>query len=61
MEHYGVPNRIQVSEATYKLLKDEYEFEVREPIDVKGKGIVQTFFLLSKKPQTATQTEPATS
>ncbi len=61
MEHHGMPNRIHVSEATYKLLKSEYEFEEREPIDVKGKGIVQTYFLLSKRPQMASQAEPATA
>ena len=45
MESHGVPGRIQVSENTYQLLKHMYDFECRGEIDVKGKGIMQTYFL----------------
>jgi len=45
MESQGVPGRIQVSENTYQLLKHMYDFECRGEIDVKGKGIMQTYFL----------------
>ena len=38
MESYGEPGKIQVSEATYHLLKDKYDFTYRGVINVKGKG-----------------------
>ncbi|OAD20586.1 Adenylyl cyclase class-3/4/guanylyl cyclase domain protein, partial [Candidatus Thiomargarita nelsonii] len=36
---------IQVSEATYQLLKDKFIFERRGPIEVKGKGEMVTYLL----------------
>lgn len=54
MEHYGVPGRIHVSEASYQLLKNQYQFESREPIDVKGKGMVHSYFLVGKNESAAT-------
>ncbi|KNC97834.1 uncharacterized protein SPPG_06831 [Spizellomyces punctatus DAOM BR117] len=41
--------RIQVSEAMYDLLKNEYILEERGTIAVKGKGDMKTFFLLGRK------------
>ncbi len=49
MESHGAPGRIQVSDATYELLKDGYEFESRGTIRVKGKGTMQTYFLLGRR------------
>ena|SRR3989338_8680760 len=48
MEQYGVSNVIQVTEATYQLIADKFRFEKREPIEVKGKGKVQSYFLVGK-------------
>jgi len=45
MEAYGEPGEIQVSEATYHLLKDKYNFMYRGVINVKGKGDLPTYFL----------------
>ena len=48
MESHGVPNGIQISEATYKRLKDSdqhYEFQQRGPILIKGKGPMVTYLL----------------
>ena len=45
MEAYGEPGEIQVSEATYHLLKDKYDFTSRGVINVKGKGDLPTYFL----------------
>jgi adenylate cyclase len=42
MESTGVPDRIQVSTDTYERVKDQFEFEVRGAIDVKGKGRMKT-------------------
>lgn len=41
----GVPERIQVPEATAKLLGDKMVFEYRGEISVKGKGMMKTFLL----------------
>ena len=45
MESHGLPNQIQVSEATYELLKGKFLLEPRGEIDVSGKGIMKTFWL----------------
>jgi PAS domain S-box-containing protein len=45
MESHGVPGEIQVSQATYNLIKDKYVFEDRGEIDVKGKGLMQVYLL----------------
>jgi len=49
MESQGIPGKIQVTRATYKLIQDEFEFEARGVIDVKGKGEMETWFLVEKK------------
>ena len=48
-ESTGVPGRIHVSEATYTLIKDEFDFEQRAPIEVKGKGMMTTYLLSGVK------------
>lgn len=45
MESTGVPGRIHVSEVTYALIKDDFEFEQRAPIEVKGKGLMTTYLI----------------
>jgi class 3 adenylate cyclase len=45
MESHGVPGAIQVTEATQRLLRDEFEFEDRGPVDVKGKGRMNVYIL----------------
>ncbi|MEW5956854.1 MAG: adenylate/guanylate cyclase domain-containing protein [Chloroflexota bacterium] len=49
MESHGVAGRIQVSAETYQRLRDHYLFEERGLIQVKGKGELMTYFLVSKK------------
>lgn len=58
MEHYGVPGRIHVSESSYQLLKNQYQFEAREPIDVKGKGVLQSYFLMGRNVPAIKQLDP---
>ncbi len=48
MESHGVVDQIQVSPATYELLKDKYIFDTRGSIHVKGKGEMITYFLKEK-------------
>ena len=58
MESHGLPGRVHVSEATYVLLADGFDFEKRAPIDVKGKGAMQTYLVIGQKrdPQRASVT-----
>ena len=45
MESHGEPSRVQISEATYELVKDVFECEPRGEIDVKGKGMMRTWWV----------------
>jgi class 3 adenylate cyclase len=49
MESHGAAGRIQVTEATYHRLREKYEFEERGAIRIKGKGEMQTYFLIGRK------------
>lgn len=49
MQEYSEAGRIQVSEATYWRLHNQYEFESRGAIDVKGHDHVPTYFLIGHK------------
>lgn len=51
MESQGELGRIQVSEAVYEKLSDRFTFASRQPIEVKGKGLMNTYWLLGKKPE----------
>ena len=49
MESHGLPGSIQVSETTYQILRNQFLFEARGAIDVKGKGKMPTYFLKRRK------------
>ena len=49
MESAGTPNRIQVTAATYELLRDDFELERRGTVEVKGKGAMETWYLLGRR------------
>ena len=49
MESHGIARRIQVSDATYRHLCDEYEFEERGEIEVKGKGRRTAYLLVGRQ------------
>ena len=51
MESQGVPGQIQVTRATYELLTDDFAFEHRGTVDVKGKGELETWYLLGPNSQ----------
>ena len=48
METSGSNNKIHVSEATYQYLKKYYDFKKRDKIEIPGKGLMQTYFLISQ-------------
>ncbi|MEH2058611.1 MAG: adenylate/guanylate cyclase domain-containing protein [Nostoc sp.] len=49
MESQGIAGKIQVTEETYKCLCDEFLFEKRGDIEVKGKGKMTTYLLIGGK------------
>jgi PAS domain S-box-containing protein len=51
MESHGIPGEIQVSQATCDLIKDKYTLEDRGEINIKGKGLMQTYLLKGRKEQ----------
>jgi class 3 adenylate cyclase len=56
LETTGIPDRIQVSQETHDLTRHLFRFEPRSPIEIKGYGNVQTYFLLgTAEPDTAAQ------
>jgi guanylate cyclase len=56
MESHGTPGRIQISESTYELLKEEFECERRGPIAIKGKGNMETWYLIRQRVEVPQQT-----
>jgi class 3 adenylate cyclase len=49
MQTHGSPGRIQVTRATYELLKDDFVLEPRGTIEVRGKGAMETWYLVAKR------------
>ncbi|HEX2155011.1 MAG TPA: adenylate/guanylate cyclase domain-containing protein [Acidimicrobiia bacterium] len=46
MESHGVPNEIHVTETVFQRLGGAYRFEQRGLVDIKGKGLMPTYFLV---------------
>jgi class 3 adenylate cyclase len=46
MEEHGTPGEIQITSATYELLKDEFICRERGTISVKGQGQMETWYLV---------------
>ena len=49
MESHGTPGEIQITRATYELLKDEFVCTARGTIPVKGKGEMETWYLVRSR------------
>ena len=49
METFGSNSKIHVSLNTYLQLRDYYNFTKRDEINIPGKGVMQTYFLNSRK------------
>jgi guanylate cyclase len=50
MESGGVPGAIQITDATFELISDAFVCEPRGVISVKGKGDMNTYFLVGRRP-----------
>ena len=50
LEAYGEPGRIHASDEVRQLLHDQFVFEARGLIDIKGKGALPTWWLAGQKP-----------
>ena len=48
MESHSLPNRIQVSAATHRHLHKHFRLEPHGSVDIKGKGPMETYFLLGR-------------
>lgn len=48
MESHGAEGKIHVSKDVYQKLKNKFLFEEKREIQVKGKGIMETYFLIQK-------------
>ena len=49
MESHGTPGRIQITRATYELLQDEFVCDYRGTVPVKGKGDMETWYLVGRR------------
>lgn len=53
MESHGYPGKTQVTQVVYELLKDDYQFEDRGELEIKGKGKMHVYWLIGKYPHRA--------
>jgi len=50
MESHGLPGRVHISAVTADLIKGMFDLEARGPVDIKGKGIMETFLIVGARP-----------
>ena len=50
MESTGVVGRIQVPDSVFERLRDGFILEERGDVEIKGKGVMRTWFLIGRKP-----------
>jgi guanylate cyclase len=60
METHGTPGQIQVGRGTYELLRDEFVLEPRGTVAIKGKGDVETWYLVGPRAAAAPRAPAAT-
>jgi adenylate cyclase len=49
MESNGTPGEIQITRATFELLRDAFDCRSRGTIEVKGKGAMETWYLVGQR------------
>jgi class 3 adenylate cyclase len=47
MESHGLPMKVQVSQQTFELTQNEFIYDKREAIEMKGKGFQDTYLIES--------------
>lgn len=52
MEGHGVPGEIQITECTRNLISDVFDIQERGFVEIKGKGLMKTYLLKSRKANT---------
>jgi guanylate cyclase len=57
MESQGTAGDIQITRATFELLKDEFVCEPRGTVAVKGKGEMETWYLIGRRAQASQSDE----
>jgi adenylate cyclase len=53
MESTDSVGRIQVPEEVYQRLKNDFVLQERGAVEVKGKGLMRTWYLVGRKPDAA--------
>jgi adenylate cyclase len=48
LESHSLPSRIQISRSTHERLRGRYLCEARGGLEVKGKGLMETYFLIGR-------------
>ncbi|MBV8929629.1 MAG: adenylate/guanylate cyclase domain-containing protein [Mycobacteriaceae bacterium] len=61
MESTDAEGRIQVPQDVYDRLKDDFVFEERGDVDVKGKGVMHTWYLVGRRAAASDQTLASSS
>lgn len=51
MESNGVPGRIQMASGMHELIKDDFICVPRGLVEIKGKGLMETWFLEGVRPE----------
>lgn len=49
LESHGQPGKVHVSGEVQSALSDKFDFEPRGAIDIKGVGMLETWFLVHEK------------
>ena len=49
MESNGTPGEIQITRATFESLRDAFDCRLRGTIAVKGKGAMETWYLVDPR------------
>jgi len=53
MESHGTPGKIQITESTYELIKDQFICEERGTATIKGKGEMRLWYLIGENTNTS--------
>ncbi|MBN8221574.1 MAG: hypothetical protein J0L53_11660, partial [Spirochaetes bacterium] len=57
MESSGTPGKVNISAATYALVKDFFDVEARGDVEAKGKGKIGMYYLTRIKPELSADAE----